>query len=151
MVRNPDITWLRVLTHNVVCFMFSGKLFCADCSNHRLLIPQDRNCSGPNPNGDDYSVPQRCCSACARNLQSVQADLRSLLAKANVENVFERDSPERYLNMPIAFTLEMEIRKAAYTLYNFTTDNAIEGKDRIPKELLVGAKGIAFLTVGKVG
>jgi hypothetical protein len=129
----------------------SGRLFCAECSNQKLLIPQDRNCAGPHANSEDYSVPQRCCSACARNLQSVQPDLRLLLSKANAENVFDREAPERYLNLPVAFSMEMEIRKAAYTLYNFTADNAIEGKDRIPKELLVGAKGIAFLTVGKVG
>ena len=36
---------------------------------------------------------------------------------------------------------ESEIRKATYTLLNFTTDNALGGKDFIPRELLQGAKG----------
>jgi len=36
-------------------------------------------------------------------------------------------------------------------LYNFTNDNAIEGADSIPRELIWGAKGIAFLTIVKAG
>jgi hypothetical protein len=35
----------------------------------------------------------------------------------------------RYMNLPVQFSLEQEIRKAAYILYNFTSDNAIEGSD----------------------
>ena len=36
-------------------------------------------------------------------------------------------------------------------MFNFTDDNAIEGRDRIPKSLLNKAKGIVFLTVAKAG
>jgi lipid-binding SYLF domain-containing protein len=81
----------------------------------------------------------------------MQADLRAVFSKANMETIVKRDSQERYLNLPVVFSMEEEIKKAAYTLYNFTSDNAIEGKDRIPRELLLGAKGIAFLTIGKLG
>lgn len=51
-------------------------------------------------------------------------------------NFINRDSVERYMNSPIQFTLDAEIRKAAYTLYNFTGDNAIEGADTIPRSVL---------------
>jgi lipid-binding SYLF domain-containing protein len=47
--------------------------------------------------------------------------------------------------------LASEIRKATYSLLNFTQDNAFEGKDRIPEIILSKAKGIAFLTVVKAG
>jgi SH3 domain-containing YSC84-like protein 1 len=47
--------------------------------------------------------------------------------------------------------MEQNITQAAYTLYNFTSDNVIEGRDRIPKALLKKAKGIVFLTVAKAG
>jgi hypothetical protein len=48
-------------------------------------------------------------------------------------NFIHRESVERYLNSPLQFSLDAEIRKAAYTLYNFTSDNAIEGADTIPR------------------
>jgi lipid-binding SYLF domain-containing protein len=47
--------------------------------------------------------------------------------------------------------METDIRKATYTLYNFTGDNKIEGMDQIPKELMQGAKGLAFITILKAG
>lgn len=55
------------------------------------------------------------------------------------------------MNLPYVRSMELEIRKATYTLLNFTSDNLLEGKDRIPRELLIGARGIAFLTVAKMG
>jgi len=55
------------------------------------------------------------------------------------------------MNLPYSFSLEQEIVKATYSLLNFTHSNAIEGQDRIPRELLRNCKGIAFLTVAKVG
>lgn len=75
-----------------------------------------------------------------------------MLSKANHETVIERDAIERYMNSPYVMTLESEIRKACYTLFNFTSDNRIEGGvDRIPTELLFKAKGIAFFTILKAG
>jgi lipid-binding SYLF domain-containing protein len=47
--------------------------------------------------------------------------------------------------------MSSEIKKATYTLLNFTSDNKIGGPDTIPRELLATAKGIAFLTVVKAG
>jgi hypothetical protein len=52
-------------------------------------------------------------------------------------NFINRDSVERYMNSPVQFTLDAEIRKAAYTLYNFTSDNAIEGADTIPRYVCI--------------
>ncbi len=62
----------------------------------------------------------------------------------------DRRSWARYFNAPIQFSLEAEIKKAAFTLYNFCSDNVL-GKDSIPRELLWSAKGLAFLTLIKCG
>jgi len=94
---------------------------------------------------------QRCCEKCASQILKDQPNLRNILSKANKELIFERDNKRRYLNSPLAFQLHDEIRKAAYTLLNFTSDNIFEGSDRIPRELLWNAKGIAFLTTVKLG
>ena len=56
----------------------------------------------------------------------------------------------RYLNSPVTFDLTSEIVKASNTLLNFTSDNAIEGADSIPKDLIADARGLAFITFVKV-
>lgn len=63
----------------------------------------------------------------------------------------DEDSFTRYMNMPIKYSLEAEINKATYTLLNLTENNAIEGDDSVPLDLLCGCAGIAFLTVAKGG
>jgi lipid-binding SYLF domain-containing protein len=75
----------------------------------------------------------------------------SVKSKVNSEIRVERDTNERYVNPPVSKKMETDIRKATYTLYNFTSDNAIEGKDSIPTELIIGAKGIVFITILKAG
>lgn len=133
-----------------------GALFCDKCCQNRLLIPKDLLLIPPKrlPGfllEKQSCIPQRCCTKCCEDLKDDQLRLRALLSKANQHTILEREAPERYLNSPVAFSLEAEIRKATYTLLNFTDDNAIEGSDRVPKELLWRAKGIAFLTVIKAG
>ena len=141
-----EFSLLRRKHHCRVC----GKLFCAECSAFKLLIPTTKLIQHPNCT-DDFHAPLRTCSHCARSLHHVQEDLRKLLAKAHAETIVERLSPERYLNRPFSNSLQSEIRKATHTLWNFTSDNIVEGRDRIPRELLQGAKGLAFLTIAKAG
>lgn len=81
----------------------------------------------------------------------MQTELRQNNANANCQLKVNRNCPERYLNLPISRKMETDIRKATYTLYNFTADNKIEGKDVIPRELMAGCYGLAFLTVLKAG
>jgi hypothetical protein len=42
-------------------------------------------------------------------------------------------------------------KQATRTLQNFTDDNAIEGEDRIPRDLIADAAGLAFMTFVKIG
>ena len=130
-----------------------GRVFCDACSPFRLLIPTTKLIANPSSRVDDPAVPLRTCSHCARSLHAVQDDLRKLLSKAHAALTVHRLSPERYMNHPFGpRSLESDIRQATHTLWNFTRDNALEGRrDRIPTDLLQGAKGLAFLTVAKVG
>ncbi len=74
------------------------------------------------------------------------------MSKANSEIRFEKGSSEGYMNTPISLKLQTDIRKAAYTLYNFTaTSTALQDVGKVPKNLLQMAKGIVFLTILKVG
>lgn len=99
----------------------------------------------------DVREPQRVCQPCAAAVEPMQEQLRTELAKANQETVVDRSRADRYLNLPVQFDMEQEIRKATYVLYNFTSDNAIQGADSIPRELLLNAKGIAVLTIMRAG
>lgn len=130
-----------------------GYIFCANCSNQKLLIPKSLLLSAPTGTlaYSDPNIPHRVCITCANTLTTQQNDLRYQLSRANKETTINRDNNERYFNFPLSTSLHAEIKKAVYTLYNFTNDNALEGNDAIPRELLWGAKGIAFLTIAKVG
>lgn len=120
--------------------------------------------------GKDFTHPERCCAPCADFLMPLQEDIERLFVTANQDVLLDRENQttERYLTMPSYYTgsfassssaaasnaataMHAEIKKASFTLINFTSDNAIEGKDRIPSYLLKKAKGIVFLTILKVG
>ncbi|CAN0170977.1 unnamed protein product [Ascophyllum nodosum] len=81
----------------------------------------------------------------------MQADLQQTMTHAAMPTHHDRDSIERYLNSPVTFDLVGEILKASNTLLNFTSDNAIEGADSIPRDLIAEAKGLAFITFFKLG
>lgn len=127
-----------------------GRLLCHACSNYWMLIPEDKIITVAH-NPSDLKVPQRCCGSCATCLQGYQSDLRHMVSRANEELSIDREGTTRYLNNPISLQLQTDIRKATYTLYNFTSDNMIQGQDKIPKELILKAKGIVFLTIVKAG
>ena len=127
-----------------------GRLLCHACSNYWMLIPEDKIITVSH-NSSDLKVPQRCCGSCATCLQGYQSDLRHMVSRANEELSIDREGTTRYLNNPISLQLQTDIRKATYTLYNFTSDNMIQGQDKIPKDLILKAKGIVFLTIVKAG
>lgn len=133
-----------------------GGIFCDECSSQRLLIPPSEIVMPPHGSTSlfedfDPNEPQRVCNSCAAILSGRQEDLLKILSRSNQEVNIDRDNSERYLNLPIHFNMTDEIRKASYILWNFTADNAIEGEDTIPRELLWGACGLVFLTFVKVG
>lgn len=59
-------------------------------------------------------------------------------------------SLDRYMNTPINWDLETEIRKATYTVMNFCEEGVLqESGGKSPEEMLSGASGLAFITVMK--
>ncbi len=127
-----------------------GRLLCAQCCSHWLLIPRSSMISAPSTL-DDSTIPQRCCNTCSRTISGLQTELRQNNSKANATLRFDKDSSDRYLNIPISRKLETDIRKAAYTLYNFMAEKHVNEIGLIPHELLKNAKGIVFVTLLKAG
>jgi len=101
----------------------------------------------------DASEPQKVCRDCMTDLLPMQVDLQKTMSKAMQPEVtqLDRSKNERYFNTPFTFALEEEIKKASYTLLNFTAENKIEGQDSLPRELLWDAEGIAIITFIKAG
>jgi lipid-binding SYLF domain-containing protein len=112
----------------------------------------------------DPCQPQRVCIPCAEMLIPYQEELRSSVAKAAQEVAVDPVSVQRYMNTPISFKMEDEIKKAVYTLLNFSeasdisgdlSDSAAARQDLLdgesPGEILASARGIVFMTVLKSG
>ncbi|KAG5175207.1 hypothetical protein JKP88DRAFT_203735 [Tribonema minus] len=131
--------WARRKHHCRCC----GRIFCYACSKHQALLPRSFGTRDP----------QRVCDECKTTLEPLQADLINTFSNAvranEVANGAKRGlSP--YLNKPLSFTLGAEVRKAAYSVFNFMRAGVVQDSS-IPTELLTCAKGLAFITVLKAG
>jgi hypothetical protein len=116
-----------------------------------MLIPKDKLMSAPGGLGD-YTVPHRCCTACSYDLKAVQEDLREKSSKANTIIHFDKNSLDSQFNIPVSLKLQTDIRKAAYTIYNFISGEDHIGEiGKIPRTLIEGCKGLVFVTILKVG
>ena len=137
-----------------------GRIYCEDCSRLRCLIPPDELAMPP-MGSDHMSLldpcqPQRVCIPCAEMLIPYQEELRSSVAKAAHEVAVDPVSVQRYMNTPISFKMEDEIKKAVYTLLNFSEASDISGDlsgavilRRSSARLPASARGIVFMTVSK--
>ena len=54
----------------------------------------------------------------------------------------KESGPQRFFNSPYSFTMKEEIRKATYSIKNFTYQGVVKDQS-IPLPLLTHAKGIA--------
>uniref|UniRef100_A0A6V1LWE2 FYVE-type domain-containing protein n=3 Tax=Heterosigma akashiwo TaxID=2829 RepID=A0A6V1LWE2_HETAK len=127
-----------------------GRIFCQSCSENKALLPKefcDRD-------------PKRVCDPCFRALQPLQDELVATMSNSIRENHIDPNSAlERHVHNPFSTTLGACVRKAAHTILNMTdthTTDHINGmgvvKDQsIPIEYLRRARGLAFLTVAKMG
>eukprot|EP00752_Nemacystus_decipiens_P007445 g6654.t1 len=131
-----DFDWIRRRHHCRLC----GGIFCYTCSQFRALLPRSFGSRDP----------QRLCQPCNARVAPLQETLAESMSNAVKENEVEQGTLASYLNRPIVFTLGAEVRKAAYTVHNFTKEGVIQDQS-IPQELLSHAKGLAFLTVIKGG
>ncbi|EQC25349.1 hypothetical protein, variant [Saprolegnia diclina VS20] len=140
--------WVRRKHHCRYC----GHVFCDLCTTFRSLIRDDKILTSPEKRYLSVNAynPQRVCEPCYTLLLPDQSLLCATASNAVQPNSISEAGSKRFLNSPYSFTLREEIRKAAYSVKNFMYDGVIKDQS-IPLPLLTNAKGIAFLTVLKVG
>lgn len=118
-----------------------GKIFCENCSCYRALLPYEYR----------ISDPQRVCIGCNRYLTPKQSFLTMSIANHQKVNSIDITSCyQRYANSPISFSLDAEIRKAAYSSFNLFNMDWVPDKS-IPLHYLSKVWGMAFITIAKGG
>ncbi|KAL5728506.1 hypothetical protein ACHQM5_001581 [Ranunculus cassubicifolius] len=123
---------------------FCGGIFCKACSKGRCLMPakfRERN-------------PQRVCDACYDRLDPLQGVLINCISNAAQRarhDVTDWTCARGWLNLPVGLSMEYEIYKSANTLNNYCQAARLNPEKSVPSKVLKGAKGLAILTVAKVG
>ncbi|GER24537.1 RING/FYVE/PHD zinc finger-containing protein [Striga asiatica] len=139
----------NVRFHPIMCMRhhcrFCGGIFCGDCSKGRSLLP------GKFRTGD----PERVCDVCCVRLESVQPylmDRVSRAAQVPTHDLTDLSTLRSWVNFPWGQSMEYEIYKATNTIRGYYAKvGSLRPEKRIPEAILKDAKGLAILTVVKVG
>ncbi|XP_078431460.1 RING/FYVE/PHD-type zinc finger family protein [Wolffia australiana] len=134
--------------HPIMCSRhhcrFCGGIFCSDCSKGRSLVPlKFRACD-----------PQRVCDVCCVRLESVQPILMDKVSPASqlpTHDLTDLSTLRSWINFPWGQSMEYEIYKATNTLRGYSKVGLIRPEKCIPQAVLRQAKGLAILTVARVG
>ncbi|XP_021288627.1 LOW QUALITY PROTEIN: uncharacterized protein LOC110419830 [Herrania umbratica] len=123
---------------------FCGGIFCNECSKGRSLLPMKFRTGNP----------QRVCDVCCVRLESVQSyllDCVSRAAQLPTHDLTDLSTLRSWLNIPWGQSMEYEIYKAANIVRNYNEVGSLKPEKSIPDAILKQAKGLAILTVAKVG
>ncbi|XP_057958294.1 uncharacterized protein LOC131151101 isoform X2 [Malania oleifera] len=138
----------NVRFHPIMCSRhhcrFCGGIFCNECSKGRSLLPQKFQI------GD----PQRVCDVCCVRLESVQSYLMNQISHAAqlpTHDLTDLSTLRSWLNFPWGQTMEYEIYKATNAIRDYNKVGSLKPEKAIPDAILKQAKGLAILTVAKVG
>ncbi|XP_031257186.1 uncharacterized protein LOC116115163 [Pistacia vera] len=138
----------NVRFHPIMCSRhhcrFCGGIFCNECSKGRSLLPVKFR------NGN----PQRVCDVCCVRLESVQSHLMDKVSRAAqlpTHDLTDLSTLRSWLNFPWGQSMEYEIYKAANTIRGYDKVGSLKPEKSIPDAILKQAKGLAVLTVAKVG
>ncbi|KAL7143465.1 hypothetical protein ABFS83_08G192700 [Erythranthe nasuta] len=138
----------NVRFHPIMCSRhhcrFCGGIFCNSCSKGRSLLPSKFR------TGD----PQRVCDVCCVRLEDVQACLMNQVSRAAqppTHDLTDLSTLRSWLNFPWVHSMEYEIYKATNTIQGYTKVGQLTPEKSIPGAILKQAKGLAILTVAKVG
>lgn len=138
----------NVRFHPIMCSRhhcrFCGGIFCNQCSKGRSLLPAKFR------SGD----PQRVCDVCCVRLESVQAHLMDQVSRAAqlpTQDLTDLSTLRSWLNFPWGQSMEYEIYKATNTIRGYNKVGYLTPEKSIPDAILKQAKGLAILTVAKVG
>ncbi|EES04807.1 hypothetical protein BDA96_04G110400 [Sorghum bicolor] len=134
--------------HPIMCSRhhcrFCGGVFCNGCSKGRSLMPPKFM----------TAEPQRVCDVCGVRLESIQPQLMNQISRASqlpTRDVTDLSTLRSWLNFPWAHTMEYEIYKAANSLRSYCKVGGLKPEKAIPDTILRQAKGLAIVTVVKVG
>ncbi|KAL5989809.1 hypothetical protein ACLOJK_010703 [Asimina triloba] len=138
----------NVRFHPIICSRhhcrFCGGIFCNDCSKGRTLMPEKFRVGNP----------QRVCDVCYVRLESVQPFLMNQVSRAAqlpTHDLTDLSTLRSWLNFPWGQTMEYEIYKATNTIRGYDKVGSMKPEKSIPDAILREAKGLAILTVVKVG
>lgn len=134
--------------HPIMCSRhhcrFCGGIFCNECSKGRSLLPAKFR------TGD----PQRVCDVCFVRLDSVQSylmDQVSHAAQLPTHDLTDLSTLRSWVNFPWGQSMEYEIYKATNTIQGYNKVGSLKPEKLIPDAILRQAKGLAILTIVKVG
>ncbi|KAK6132592.1 hypothetical protein DH2020_033694 [Rehmannia glutinosa] len=98
--------------------------------------------------------PQRVCDVCCVRLESVQTCLMNQVSRAAqspTHDLTDLSTLRSWLNFPWGQSMEYEIYKATNTIQGYTKAGRLTPEKSIPAAILKQAKGLAILTIAKVG
>ncbi|CAK9182585.1 unnamed protein product [Ilex paraguariensis] len=134
--------------HPIICTRhhcrFCGGIFCSECTKGRSLLPEKFR----------VADPLRVCDVCCVRLESVQPylmDQVSHAAQMPTHDLTDLSTLRSWVNFPWGQSMEYEIYKAANTIRGYETVGRLRPEKSIPDTILRQAKGLAILTVVKVG
>ncbi|XP_057996304.1 uncharacterized protein LOC110649389 isoform X1 [Hevea brasiliensis] len=134
--------------HPIMCSRhhcrFCGGIFCGECSKGRSLLPVKFR----------IADPQRVCDVCCVRLQTVQPylmDQVSHAAQLPTHDLTDLSTLRSWVNFPWGQSMEYEIYKAANTIQGYNKAVCLKPEKSIPDAILRQAKGLAIITVVKVG
>ncbi|KAL8468310.1 hypothetical protein ACS0TY_031519 [Phlomoides rotata] len=134
--------------HPIMCTRhhcrFCGGIFCSECTKGRSLLPEKFRTADP----------QRVCDVCCVRLESVQPYLMNQVSRAAqfpTHDLTDLSTLRSWVNFPWGQSMEYEIYKAANTIRSYSKIGSFSQEKRIPEAILRDAKGLAIVTVVKVG
>ncbi|GLT68297.1 hypothetical protein SLA2020_405430 [Shorea laevis] len=135
--------------HPILCSRhhcrFCGGIFCGECSRGRSLLPAKFH----------VSDPQRVCDVCCVRLETVQPylmDQVSHAARLPTHDVTDLSTLRSWVNFPWGQSMDCEIYKATNTVRGYITKvGSLIPEKSIPDAILREAKGLAILSIAKVG
>nr|XP_016483182.1 PREDICTED: zinc finger FYVE domain-containing protein 16-like [Nicotiana tabacum] len=134
--------------HPIMCSRhhcrFCGGIFCNECTKGRSLLPEKFR----------TGEPQRVCDVCCVRLDSVQPYLMDQVSRAAqlpTHDLTDLSTLRSWVNFPWGQSMEYEIYKATNAIRGYERIGLLSSEKKIPEAILQNARGLAILTVVKVG
>ncbi|KAI4298175.1 hypothetical protein L6164_031766 [Bauhinia variegata] len=141
-------TLCGVRFHPIMCSRhhcrFCGGIFCGECPKGRSLLPVKFR----------VSDPQQACDVCCVKLESVQPylmDKVSNAAQLPTHDLTDLSTLRSWINFPWGQCMEYEIYKATNTIKAYKKIGSLKPEKSIPDAILSQVKGLAIITMVKVG